>query len=54
MKQKRILANVLEELALITLGVGKGLLTVVTPLPKSDKPKWCCCNKCGGWHYLTK
>ena len=47
-------ASVLEELAKITLGVGKGLLSIAVPPPKSDKPKWCCCNRCGQWHYLAK
>ncbi len=53
MKRSKTLAIVLEELAIVSSEVGKGLLSIVSP-PKSNKPKWCQCNKCGGWHYQAK
>lgn len=53
MKRSKAFALVLEELAIVSSEVGKGLLSVVAP-PKANKPRWCQCSKCRGWHYEAK
>ncbi len=50
----RALEDVVRELLAISKGVSKGLVGVILPPAKSQRPKWCQCNKCGGWHYLAK
>jgi len=43
-----------KELLLVSKGVSKGLVEMVVPLPKPEKPKWCKCIHCGAWHYLAR
>ena len=50
----KTLESMVKEMMTISLGVSKGLVSIVLPPTKSEKPKWCKCNKCSAWHYLAK
>ena len=51
---KKDLEMVVRELLLVSKDLSKGLIRIVLPPMKPPKPKWCQCNKCGGWHYKVR
>jgi len=51
---KRTISEVAREIYNIGKGTTFGVVGIILPLPKGQKPKWCQCSKCGGWHYLAK
>ena len=51
---KRTISDVVKEIYNISKGVSTGVVSIILPLPKGQKPKWCQCAKCGAWHYLAK
>lgn len=51
---KKTLADMVNELVAISGGLSKGLFGIAVPPVKSERPRWCKCNRCGAWHHLAK